>query len=245
MSSATSRACKPRSPEVGLATERLPRDAIGPGAGLGDFQFTAQALSVAAGGGVRVGLEDGIYLDRARTQLATNPGLVERVHALLDLHGLMGDGARRAPGPAGGPATPVERTLPNYCPTPAAACYRLEFADVGFVVRRVFTVVGPPGGARRGDHALTCRELIVLVAGAAEIQVAEAGGEVGRTFVLDRPGAALDVAPPGWLSYTLRDDLIGDHGARRRAVRTGGSGAMTPPGLLRRSRSTTRPPPCR
>lgn len=78
---------QPTLAEVGLATERLPREAIWSGAGLGDFQFTAQALSVAAGGGVRVGLEDGIYLDRGRTQLATNPGLVERVHALLDLHG--------------------------------------------------------------------------------------------------------------------------------------------------------------
>ena len=40
----------------------------------------------AAGGGARVGLEDGIYLDRARTQLATNARLVERVHHLLDIH---------------------------------------------------------------------------------------------------------------------------------------------------------------
>ena len=101
--------------------------------------------------------------------------------------------------------TPVERTLPTYVDA-RGGLLPLEFDDVDFVVRRVFTVVGPAGGARRGDHALTCRELIVLVAGAAEIHVAEAGGEVGRTFVLDRPGAALDVAPPGWLSYTLRDD---------------------------------------
>ena len=74
-------------PEVGLAVERLPDGAIWSGAGLGDFQLTAQSLSVAAGGGVRVGLEDGIYVDRERTVLATNPMLVERVHQLLDLHG--------------------------------------------------------------------------------------------------------------------------------------------------------------
>jgi len=72
--------------EVGLATERLAPGAIWSGAGLGDYQLTAQALAVAAGGGARVGLEDGIYLDRARTQLATNAGLVERVHHLLDIH---------------------------------------------------------------------------------------------------------------------------------------------------------------
>jgi uncharacterized protein (DUF849 family) len=72
--------------EVGLATERLAPGAIWSGAGLGDYQLTAQALAVAAGGGARVGLEDGIYLDRARTRLATNAGLVERVHHLLDIH---------------------------------------------------------------------------------------------------------------------------------------------------------------
>jgi uncharacterized protein (DUF849 family) len=72
--------------EVGLAVERLAPGAIWSGAGLGDYQLTAQSLAVAAGGGVRVGLEDGIYLDRARTTLATNPGLVERVHRLLEIH---------------------------------------------------------------------------------------------------------------------------------------------------------------
>lgn len=76
-----------RPAEVGLAVERLPAGAIWSGAGLGDFQFTAQALAVASGGGVRVGLEDGIYFDRGRTTLATNPMLVERVHELLALHG--------------------------------------------------------------------------------------------------------------------------------------------------------------
>jgi len=73
-------------PEVGLAIERLPGGAVWSGAGIGDFQFSAQAMSIAAGGGARVGLEDGIYADRGRTELATNPMLVERVHALLALH---------------------------------------------------------------------------------------------------------------------------------------------------------------
>ncbi len=73
-------------PEVGLAVERLPPDALWAGAGLGDFQLTAQSLAVAAGGGVRVGLEDGIWFDRSRTRLATNATLLERVHELLALH---------------------------------------------------------------------------------------------------------------------------------------------------------------
>jgi 3-keto-5-aminohexanoate cleavage enzyme len=73
-------------PEVGLAVERLPEDALWSGAGLGDYQLTAQSLAVAAGGGVRVGLEDGIFFDRRRTTLATNAMLVERVHALMAVH---------------------------------------------------------------------------------------------------------------------------------------------------------------
>ena len=73
--------------EIGLAVERLPEGMLWAGAGLGDFQLTAQAMSIAMGGGVRVGLEDGIYLDRARETLATNAGLVERVHRLMEIHG--------------------------------------------------------------------------------------------------------------------------------------------------------------
>ena len=80
--------------EVGLAVDRLPADTIWSGTGLGDHQFTAQAMSMAGGGGVRVGLEDGIWFDRTRTKLATNPALVERVHEGLALHG------RRAMRPA-------------------------------------------------------------------------------------------------------------------------------------------------
>lgn len=73
--------------EMGLAIDRLPPDTIWSGAGLGDFGLPVQSHSIAAGGGVRVGLEDGIWFDRGRTRLATNPMLVERVHELLALHG--------------------------------------------------------------------------------------------------------------------------------------------------------------
>ena len=73
--------------EMGLALDRLPEGTIWSGAGLGDYGLPVQSHSIAAGGGVRVGLEDGIWFDRGRTRLATNPMLVERVHELLDLHG--------------------------------------------------------------------------------------------------------------------------------------------------------------
>ena len=73
--------------EIGLAVDRLPPGTIWSGAGLGDYGLPVQSHSIAAGGGVRVGLEDGIWFDRGRTRLATNPMLVERVHELLSLHG--------------------------------------------------------------------------------------------------------------------------------------------------------------
>ena len=36
-------------------------------------------LAIAMGGGVRVGLEDNIWFDDGRTELATNPRLVDRL----------------------------------------------------------------------------------------------------------------------------------------------------------------------
>ena len=53
--------------------------------GLGRFQLDATLLAMAAGGGVRVGLEDNIHFDRERTRLATNADLVRRVAALAEL----------------------------------------------------------------------------------------------------------------------------------------------------------------
>jgi 3-keto-5-aminohexanoate cleavage enzyme len=48
-------------------------------AGLGRFQLDANLMAIAAGGHVRVGIEDNIWFDRQRTELATNPSLVERL----------------------------------------------------------------------------------------------------------------------------------------------------------------------
>ena len=82
----------------------------------------------------------------------------------------------------------------------------VELDTVGFDVRRVFAVAGPPGGATRGEHALTCRELIVLVSGAARFEVGAGPDEVLGTHELTVPGDSLAVGPAGWLRYHLRDD---------------------------------------
>ena len=65
--------------ELGLLVERLPRDSVWLGAGIGSAQLPANVMSLSAGGGVRVGLEDNIYLDNEKNILATNLELVERI----------------------------------------------------------------------------------------------------------------------------------------------------------------------
>jgi 3-keto-5-aminohexanoate cleavage enzyme len=47
--------------------------------GLGRYQLDANVMAIAAGGHVRVGLEDNVHYDRARQDLADNPRLVARI----------------------------------------------------------------------------------------------------------------------------------------------------------------------
>ncbi|GJI89209.1 3-keto-5-aminohexanoate cleavage protein [Duganella hordei] len=59
----------------------LPPDSVWSLGGIGRFQTQANALGVVMGHGVRIGLEDNLWLDDARTQLADNLQLVRRVAA--------------------------------------------------------------------------------------------------------------------------------------------------------------------
>jgi len=72
---------------VGTMLRDLPEDTVWALGGIGDEQFRMNSLAVALGGGVRVGIEDTIYFDAAREELATNDALLQRVHDLVDLHG--------------------------------------------------------------------------------------------------------------------------------------------------------------
>lgn len=67
--------------------EDLPDGAHWSAAGIGLFQLPMNTLAIAMGGHARVGLEDNIYHDFARAELATNPGLVERVARLSETFG--------------------------------------------------------------------------------------------------------------------------------------------------------------
>jgi 3-keto-5-aminohexanoate cleavage enzyme len=64
---------------LGHMVSMLPQGAIWSVGGLGQYQLDANAMAIASGGHVRVGLEDNIYYDRDRTDLADNVGLVARI----------------------------------------------------------------------------------------------------------------------------------------------------------------------
>jgi uncharacterized protein (DUF849 family) len=65
----------------------LPENSLWSLAGIGDSQLMMNSLSIAIGGGVRVGLEDNIWYDRERTTLATNRGLIDRIHTIAASNG--------------------------------------------------------------------------------------------------------------------------------------------------------------
>lgn len=66
---------------LGTLVADLPPQSIWSVAGIGRHQSIANALGVAVGHGVRTGLEDNLWLDEARTTLASNLQLVQRVAA--------------------------------------------------------------------------------------------------------------------------------------------------------------------
>jgi 3-keto-5-aminohexanoate cleavage enzyme len=80
---------------LAAAVRALPEGTTWAAAGIGRFQFPMNALAITMGGHVRVGIDDNIWFDDARTRLATNPDLVER---LVELAGAAGRE----------PATPAE-----------------------------------------------------------------------------------------------------------------------------------------
>ncbi|UCB53367.1 MAG: 3-keto-5-aminohexanoate cleavage protein [Candidatus Zixiibacteriota bacterium] len=57
----------------------LPSNATWAAAGIGKFQFYVNSMAITMGGHVRVGLEDNIYMDTKKQELATNLKLVERL----------------------------------------------------------------------------------------------------------------------------------------------------------------------
>jgi len=69
---------------LGLIVSELPPDSIWSVGAVGDAQLAMNAVGVVCADGVRVGIEDNIYLDEDRTVLATNPDLVGRIRRIAD-----------------------------------------------------------------------------------------------------------------------------------------------------------------
>jgi 3-keto-5-aminohexanoate cleavage enzyme len=69
---------------LGVMINDLPPDSYWSVGGVGDYQLRMNAVAIALGGGVRVGLEDNIWYDTGRTRLARNRDLLQRIHKLAE-----------------------------------------------------------------------------------------------------------------------------------------------------------------
>ncbi len=67
---------------AGIMIRDLPPNSLWSLGGVGDAQLMMNSIAIATGGGVRVGLEDNIWFDLARTKLAHNSELIRRIHIL-------------------------------------------------------------------------------------------------------------------------------------------------------------------
>ena len=67
---------------TGVMLNDIPEGSLVSIAGIGNSQLMMNSLAIATGKGVRVGLEDNIWYDAERTNLATNASLIERVHVI-------------------------------------------------------------------------------------------------------------------------------------------------------------------
>jgi len=65
--------------DLGFMLERIPTRTTWLVAGIGRSQLSANVMGLASGGGVRLGLEDNLHFDDARSRLATNLELVKRI----------------------------------------------------------------------------------------------------------------------------------------------------------------------
>lgn len=72
---------------TGVMINDLPENSFWSLAGIGDDQLKMNSLSIAIGGGVRVGLEDNIWYDTTRTKLASNTDLIKRIHTIAQANG--------------------------------------------------------------------------------------------------------------------------------------------------------------
>ena len=67
---------------AGIMIRDLPPESYWSLGGIGDQQIVMNSVAISIGGGVRVGMEDNFWFDSARTKLARNMDLLERIHVI-------------------------------------------------------------------------------------------------------------------------------------------------------------------
>ncbi len=73
---------QPNLLHTGVMINDLPDDSLWSLAGIGTAQLKMNSIAIAIDGGVRVGLEDNIWFDSAKTKLTSNLDLLKRVHTI-------------------------------------------------------------------------------------------------------------------------------------------------------------------
>lgn len=71
--------------QIDSMIKALPDNSYWSLAGLGFYQLRANAISIALGGGVRVGIEDNIWYDQGKKVKARNIDLLKRIHLLAEI----------------------------------------------------------------------------------------------------------------------------------------------------------------
>ncbi|WP_435622554.1 3-keto-5-aminohexanoate cleavage protein [Flagellimonas sp.] len=67
---------------AGVMINDLPENSFWSLAGIGNAQLKMNSIAIASGGGVRVGIEDNIWYNSGRTELASNSALIKRIHTI-------------------------------------------------------------------------------------------------------------------------------------------------------------------
>lgn len=72
--------------QIATALSEIPKEHHVALAGIGETQLPVNAIAIALGYGVRIGIEDNIWWDVTQKRLASNYELLERIHKLINVH---------------------------------------------------------------------------------------------------------------------------------------------------------------
>lgn len=82
----------------------------------------------------------------------------------------------------------------------------IELSGIAFPVQRVFVVKGTTPPQSRGNHIVSCDELIVLISGTVAVRVGPGPDDLDDAVVLDTLGQSIPIATGSFIVYELGDD---------------------------------------